>query len=42
MTDKFPTSAVAVIDFNVDVWSAIAPDSGVLADFITPADVNAK
>jgi phosphohistidine phosphatase len=39
MQDKFPTSAVAVVDFDVDAWSAIAPDMGALVDFITPADL---
>ena len=39
MKDKFPTSAVAVVDFDVDAWSEIAPDTGALADFITPAEL---
>jgi hypothetical protein len=32
-----PTAALAVIDFEVDAWSKIAPGEGRLADFVTPA-----
>jgi phosphohistidine phosphatase SixA len=32
-----PTAALAVIDFDVDAWSKIAPGQGHLADFVTPA-----
>jgi phosphohistidine phosphatase len=32
-----PTAALAVIDFDVDAWSKIAPGEGRLADFVTPA-----
>lgn len=33
---KFPTAALAVIDFDADAWAAIAPGSGRLAAFLTP------
>jgi phosphohistidine phosphatase len=42
MKEKFPTSAVAVIDFDIDAWSAIAPGTGALVDFITLADVKKR
>jgi phosphohistidine phosphatase len=33
---KFPTAALAVIDFEADSWVEIAPRSGRLAAFLTP------
>jgi phosphohistidine phosphatase len=36
LNEKFPTCALAVLDFDVDVWSEIAPGAGVLTDFIRP------
>jgi phosphohistidine phosphatase len=33
---KFPTAAVAVIDFDADAWPAVAWGRGRLADFVTP------
>jgi len=36
LTQKFPTSGLAVIDFAVDGWSDIAPRAGRLDRFITP------
>ena len=36
MTRKYPTSGLAVIDFEPANWNAIAPDRGHLAAFITP------
>jgi phosphohistidine phosphatase len=39
MEKKFPTSAVAVIDFNAKAWNDIDFGEGALADFLTPADV---
>lgn len=37
MTEKFPTSAVAVLDFQINNWATIEPGSGVLCDFLTPS-----
>jgi phosphohistidine phosphatase len=34
---KFPTSALAVIDFNADKWADARPGTGRLAEFLTPA-----
>jgi phosphohistidine phosphatase len=39
MEKKFPTSAVAVIDFDVKAWSYIDFGEGTLSDFLTPADL---
>lgn len=37
MAEKFPTCALAVITFDADNWSDIAPGTGKLTRFITPA-----
>jgi phosphohistidine phosphatase len=36
LLEKFPTAALAVIDFRVDRWSSIEPHSGRLDRFVTP------
>jgi phosphohistidine phosphatase len=36
LTEKFPTAALAVIDFEGDAWSEVAPNAGALTDFIRP------
>jgi phosphohistidine phosphatase len=36
LAEKFPTAALAVIDFDIADWSAIAPGSGTLTHFATP------
>jgi phosphohistidine phosphatase len=38
MEKKFPTSAVAVVDFDVKAWADIDTGEGTLSDFLTPAD----
>jgi phosphohistidine phosphatase len=38
MEKKFPTSAVAVIDFDAKAWSDIDTGEGTLFDFLMPAD----
>ncbi|HUJ47889.1 MAG TPA: histidine phosphatase family protein [Rhizomicrobium sp.] len=40
MEEKFPTSALAVIDFVVDRWRDVKPESGRLVDFIRPKDLD--
>lgn len=42
LAEKFPTSALAVIDFNVRAWANIALGTGTLTDFISPADLKHK
>lgn len=37
--EKFPTSALAVLDFDVKNWRDIEPGSGALADFVRPKDL---
>jgi len=39
---KFPTCAVAVIDFDVAAWDDIDPGRGLLARFLTPAELEAE
>jgi phosphohistidine phosphatase len=38
MEKKFPTSAVAVIDFDAGTWEDVDSGKGILTDFFTPAD----
>ena len=39
MAEKFPTAALAVIDFDVARWAELAPGEGRLARFVTPKDL---
>ncbi|MBA4786072.1 MAG: histidine phosphatase family protein [Alphaproteobacteria bacterium] len=36
MAEKYPTGALAVIDFAIGDWPSVEPGSGFLADFLTP------
>lgn len=38
MDEKFPTAALAVLDFDIAHWRQIAPCSAKLADFVRPKD----
>ena len=38
---KYPTGAVAVLDFSVRQWQEVAPNSAMLALYLTPAEVEA-
>jgi phosphohistidine phosphatase len=37
--EKFPTCALAVLDFDVDAWRDIALGKGKLVDFVRPKDL---
>jgi phosphohistidine phosphatase len=39
---KFPTSALAVIDFEADRWSEIEEGGGRLFDYVTPAALGGR
>jgi phosphohistidine phosphatase len=39
---KFPTCALAVLDFDVDEWPKIAPGTAALTDYVTPAALKAR
>lgn len=39
MIEKFPTAALAVLEFDVESWSKIALGEGALAEFIRPMDL---
>ena len=39
MERKFPTGAVAVIDFDIDAWGDIETGDGALSDFLAPAEL---
>jgi len=40
MDEKFPTCALAVIDFAVDRWADVTPGSGDLEAFVRPKDLD--
>ncbi|WP_112662906.1 SixA phosphatase family protein [Microvirga flavescens] len=39
MRQKYPTAALAVIDFDLDAWSDIAQGEGTLERFVTPREL---
>ena len=39
LEEKFPTAALAVLDFDIGAWRQVAPGGGVLTDFIRPRDL---
>ena len=39
LEEKFPTCALAVLDFDVGRWRDVREDSGKLADFVRPRDL---
>ena len=39
LEEKFPTAALAVLDFDVEKWREIKPGEGKLADFVRPRDL---
>lgn len=41
LREKFPTAALAVIDFAGDDWSAVQPGAGRLESFVTPRAIAA-
>jgi phosphohistidine phosphatase len=42
MTRKFPTAALAVLDFETRAWSAVKPGKGTLTAFVTPKGLAAE
>lgn len=40
LREKYPTAALAVIDFDARAWAGMLAASGVLERFITPRDVS--
>jgi len=41
MAAKFPTSAVAVLDFPIESWDDVGGNGALLALFVTPAELEA-
>ena len=39
LEEKFPTGALAVLDFDIEKWRGIRPGEGKLADFVRPRDL---
>ena len=40
LTQKFPTAALAVLDFEIKSWRNVKPGSGQLVDYVRPKDVD--
>jgi phosphohistidine phosphatase len=39
LEEKFPTAALAVLDFDAEMWRDIKPGEGKLVDFVRPRDL---
>ena len=39
LEEKFPTCALAILDFDIGRWRDVAPSSGKLVDFVRPKDL---
>ncbi len=39
LEEKFPTAALAVLDFDILRWRDLAPGQGELTDFVRPRDL---
>ena len=39
LEEKFPTSALAILDFDIGRWRDVAPGTGKLVDFVRPKDL---
>jgi phosphohistidine phosphatase len=39
MEEKFPTAALAVLDFEISSWKKLSPNTGKLVDFVRPRDL---
>lgn len=39
LDEKFPTAALAVLDFDIERWRDLRPGTGKLADFVRPKDL---
>jgi phosphohistidine phosphatase len=39
LDEKFPTAALAVLDFEIENWRDLKPGSGKLVDFVRPKDL---
>ncbi len=39
LDEKFPTAALAVLDFDIERWRDLEPGTGKLADFVRPKDL---
>jgi phosphohistidine phosphatase len=39
LEEKFPTAALAALEFDITKWRQLAPDEGKLVDFVRPRDL---
>ena len=42
LTQKFPTAALAVLDFDISTWRLLKPGSGQLVDYVRPKDLDGE
>jgi phosphohistidine phosphatase len=42
LAQKFPTAALAVLDFEMADWGSLKPGSGRLIDYVRPKDLNGE
>ena len=42
LAQKFPTAALAVLDFEIADWSEVKPGLGRLIDYVRPKDLNGE
>ena len=42
VAQKFPTAALAVLDFEIADWSGLKPGSGRLIDYVRPKDLDGE
>jgi phosphohistidine phosphatase len=42
LVQKFPTAALAVLEFSVSAWDELSPHGGRLVAFVTPADLGGE
>lgn len=42
LESHYPTGALAVIDLDIDDWTALAPGSGTLVSFVRPRDLDGE
>lgn len=42
LAEKFPTGALAVMDFELQDWSKVKPGTGTLVDYVRPRDLRQR
>jgi phosphohistidine phosphatase len=42
MAEKFPTAALAVLEFEIPTWRSLKPGTGQLVDYVRPKDIASR